>query len=88
MKVVLLKNHPKLGLSGDIKEVADGYALNYLIPQKIAAKLNKHTLGMLEAQKNKKERLKRKSKKDKLNLAKRIDTFSRNITFVYINGVS
>ena len=72
MKVVLLKNHTKLGQAGDIKEVANGYALNYLIPQKIAAELNKHTLGMLEAQKNKQVRLETKSEAGRLKLAKRI----------------
>jgi large subunit ribosomal protein L9 len=36
MKVILRADHGKLGQIGDIVEVHDGYARNYLIPRKIA----------------------------------------------------
>ena len=36
MKVILTKDVAKLGKSGEMKAVADGFATNYLIPQKLA----------------------------------------------------
>ena len=36
MKVILTRDVPKLGKSGEMKTVADGYATNFLIPQKFA----------------------------------------------------
>ncbi len=36
MKVILTKEVAKLGKTGEMKTVADGYAQNYLIPQRLA----------------------------------------------------
>ena len=36
MKVLLLRDHTKLGKAGTVKNVADGYARNYLIPRGLA----------------------------------------------------
>lgn len=36
MKIILKKDHDILGAAGEIKEVKDGYARNYLIPRGIA----------------------------------------------------
>ena len=36
MKVILTKDVDKVGKSGEMKQVADGFATNFLIPQKLA----------------------------------------------------
>ena len=36
MKVILTTDVAKVGKSGEMKQVADGYATNFLIPQKLA----------------------------------------------------
>ena len=51
MKVILLQDVDKLGKKGDIKQVSDGYARNFLIPKKIAVLANKSEIIKAEEQK-------------------------------------
>ncbi len=58
MKVILRKNFDQLGKVGDVVEVKDGYAMNFLIPRDIAAIATEGNMRALEeekAQKAKKE---------------------------------
>ena len=38
MKIILTRDVPNLGQAGDVKDIATGYARNYLIPKGLAAK--------------------------------------------------
>jgi large subunit ribosomal protein L9 len=38
MRVILVQDVPAVGLKGDVLEVADGHARNYLLPQKLAVR--------------------------------------------------
>jgi large subunit ribosomal protein L9 len=55
MKVVLLKDEKNVGRKFDIKEVADGFALNYLIPNKVALQATPNVLKSIEVEKAKHE---------------------------------
>ena len=50
MKVVFLEDVPRVAKAGEIKEVADGYGRNFLIPQKLALLVSPSALNTLETQ--------------------------------------
>ncbi len=53
MKVILRQNFENLGKIGDVVDVKDGYALNYLFPRKIAyAALSGNVRALEEEKKN------------------------------------
>ena len=49
MKIILQKPVDKLGNPGDVTEVADGYARNYLIPEGMAIKAEKGAVKQADA---------------------------------------
>jgi large subunit ribosomal protein L9 len=49
MKVIFLQDVPRVAYAGDIKEVADGYARNYLIPKQLAAVAKPGAINMVAA---------------------------------------
>ena len=53
MKVILLKAVQKLGQGGDVKEVAAGYAQNFLIPQGLAEEATPVAIAEAEARRTK-----------------------------------
>ncbi len=53
MKVILNSDIDHLGNIGDIVEVKDGHARNYLFPKKLALSLSKHNLDIMKIKKNK-----------------------------------
>jgi len=48
LKVIFIKDLKKQGKKGEIKEVKDGYAQNYLIKNGYAVQMNEKNLGTLE----------------------------------------
>lgn len=55
MKVILLKDVAKIGQKGSVKEVSDGYALNYLIPHGLAEQATPGKIAAHEATQKKEE---------------------------------
>ncbi len=51
MKIILLKDMKKIGKKYEVKDVADGYALNMLIPNGLAIPATVGNLNMVESKK-------------------------------------
>lgn len=57
MKVIFLKDVKGKGKKGEVKNVADGYAQNFLIKQGLAVEANQAAVSSLNAQKKKEEKM-------------------------------
>ena len=79
MKVILLQNVEDLGKKYEIKDVKDGYAQNFLLPEKLAKPATKEALKWLE---NQKEVIAKEAEEDlkiSQELASKIDGLELNI---------
>lgn len=80
MKVILRKNFDSLGKTGDVVEVKDGYARNFLFVNKIALPATEGSIKTLEIDKQKEEALRKKEKKNAMELKDKIEALSCTIT--------
>lgn len=79
MKIILLKSLGKLGNEGEVKEVKDGYARNYLIPQGIALVATDGNFKKLNEIKRAKIKIAEKEKQSFLKLKEEIEKVSLTI---------
>ena len=79
MKVILREDVDHLGKMGDLVEVRDGFARNYLLPKSKAFEATVHNVRALEHQKRVVADKIKKEKKDAEELATRISAFSVTI---------
>jgi len=73
MKVVFLEDVPDVAQAGEIKEVADGYARNFLIPKKLAVLADAKVMHLVEAQLKKKARLQAEIEAEMRELAQQLE---------------
>ena len=59
MDIILLERIAKLGAMGDVVSVKDGYARNFLLPQKKALRANESNRKVYEANRERLEKMKR-----------------------------
>lgn len=57
MKIILLQDEKKLGKKGDIIEVSEGYARNYILPRKIGVEATPGNMNDLKLQKANSEKI-------------------------------
>jgi large subunit ribosomal protein L9 len=74
MKVILLDDVTKVGRRGEVREVSDGYARNFLIPKKLALSATQGNLKNLEHIKQQAEAKADRVKSDAEELRAQIET--------------
>jgi len=55
MKIILLKDVPKVGKKYEIKDISDGYALNLLIPKGLAISATNEAIKRIDIEKSRDE---------------------------------
>lgn len=78
MKIILLQDEKKLGKKGDIINASDGYARNYILPQKIGVEATPKNMNDLKLQKANEDKI----AKERLEAAKAmaVELESRSVT--------
>ncbi len=73
MKVIFLKDLKNQGKKGEIKEVKDGYAKNFLIKNGYAIKETKESLKILDRENKQAQELDEKNKKEAKELKQKLE---------------
>ncbi len=80
MKVILNVDVKSLGEEGDVKNVANGYARNYLLPRNLAVPYNEATVLIFESRKAEIEARKEQKRKDSASLKEKLEANTIEIT--------
>lgn len=76
MKVIFIKDLKKQGKKGDIKEVKDGYAMNYLIKNGYAEKVTDVSINNYEKERKKEQDIIAEKRKEALELKEKLEKTS------------
>jgi large subunit ribosomal protein L9 len=76
MKVLLKQDVAKIGKKGQILDVKEGYARNFLIPSGLAVEASGGAMKQIEEEKRASDRHKAKEKEEAQDLAKKIEAVS------------
>lgn len=76
MEVILLEKIERLGQMGDVVEVKNGYARNYLLPQKKALRKTKENMAIFEAKRQEYEAYNQKLKAQAEEMAAKMASLS------------
>lgn len=80
MKVILMEDVAKLGRRGEVREVADGYGRNFLIPKKLALSATAGNLKNLEHIRRQQESKAVRVKEDASGLRARVEALTFEVT--------
>lgn len=79
MKVILLQDVKTLGKKGEIVEINDGYARNFVLPKKLGVEANNANTNDLKLQKANEAKIAQKQLDDAKELATKIESVKVNL---------
>lgn len=79
MKVIFLQDVKGQGKEGEIKEVSDGYARNYLIPKGLAVEATKTRIKEIQERNEKQRKTQEREKAEAVKLQQSLDGQAINI---------
>ncbi|MDP2631790.1 MAG: 50S ribosomal protein L9 [Candidatus Uhrbacteria bacterium] len=86
MKVILLEDVKSLGFKGDVVEVSEGYARNFLFPQHMGLEASAGALKEMEQKEKSVISKGKKTEKEEKKLASRLDGFELVLTVKATDG--
>ena len=87
MKVILLADVKKVGKKGEIKEVSDGYARNFLIARNLAVMASNDSLKVLDKEMEAEAQKQAELKKEAEELASKMENMTLEFKVNAKNGV-
>ena len=76
MKVILLQDVKTLGKKGDIVDINEGYARNFVLPKKLGLEANNKNLNDLKLQKANDAKIAKEQLEQAQDLAKKVEELS------------
>jgi large subunit ribosomal protein L9 len=76
IKVILREDVSGVGRTGDVKQVKDGFARNFLLPRNLAVEASSHNLKQIELEQKKRESKKQNEKKKAQEVAGKLSGLS------------
>jgi large subunit ribosomal protein L9 len=80
MKIILMEDVTTLGRRGDVRDVANGYARNFLLPKKLAVPATPANLQNLDHLKRQRERTENRAREEARDAAGRIAALTLTVT--------
>ncbi|MBQ9764747.1 MAG: 50S ribosomal protein L9 [Lachnospiraceae bacterium] len=80
MQIILLQDVKALGKKGQVVEVSDGYARNFILPKKLGVEANGKNMNDLKLQKANEEKVKKEQLEAAKEQAKKIEAVTVTLT--------
>ena len=80
MKVILLQDVKALGKNGDMVEVSDGYARNFILKKKVGVEANEANMNDLKLQKANQEKIAKEQYEAAVALGKELEEITVKVT--------